>query len=147
MKLATLRAGGRDGTLVVVSSDGQRHAPPALVAAAARTLQAALDDWAHAEPLLRAIAADLDDGLGGNEEADGPRLGGRARGAEGDVDPRAGEQPRARRGGAHAHGDGARGLVDDAEGAHHAGLAGRRGGSPREPPRSESERCRGSRAE
>ncbi len=42
MKLATLRAGGRDGTLVVVNRDGSRYAPAGAVAP---TLQAALDDW------------------------------------------------------------------------------------------------------
>jgi fumarylacetoacetate (FAA) hydrolase len=42
MKLATLREGGRDGTLVVVSRDLAICAP---VPHAAETLQAALDDW------------------------------------------------------------------------------------------------------
>ena len=42
MKLATLKRGGRDGTLVVVSRDLTRCQP---VAAIAKTLQAALDDW------------------------------------------------------------------------------------------------------
>ena len=50
MKLATLKQGGRDGTLVVVSRDLTRcRAVPAI----ARTLQAALDDWAGTEPQLR----------------------------------------------------------------------------------------------
>ena len=49
MKLATLADGTRDGRLVVVSRDNQRY-----VEAAAPTLQAALDDWAKAEPALRA---------------------------------------------------------------------------------------------
>jgi fumarylacetoacetate (FAA) hydrolase len=57
MKLGTLKAGGRDGTLVVVSADGTRCV---VAAAVAPTLQAALDDWAVAEPALRRIAADLD---------------------------------------------------------------------------------------
>jgi fumarylacetoacetate (FAA) hydrolase len=57
MKLATLRAGGRDGTLVVVSRDGSRYAPATGIAP---TLQAALDDWARVEPKLRALAADVD---------------------------------------------------------------------------------------
>jgi fumarylacetoacetate (FAA) hydrolase len=50
VKLATLRRGGRDGTLVIVSEDGSRGiAEPGGL----RTLQAALDDWETAEPLLR----------------------------------------------------------------------------------------------
>ncbi len=45
MKLATLQQGGRDGTLVVVSRDLRRcRAVPAI----ARTLLAAMDDWATA---------------------------------------------------------------------------------------------------
>ncbi|MFN3987230.1 MAG: fumarylacetoacetate hydrolase family protein [Rhodocyclaceae bacterium] len=52
MKLATLKQGGRDGTLVVVSRDLSRcRAVPAI----ARTLQAALDDWAGCEPQLRQV--------------------------------------------------------------------------------------------
>ena len=48
MKLASLKEGGRDGTLVVVSRDLARAVK---VPRIARTLQAALDDWAslHAE--------------------------------------------------------------------------------------------------
>jgi fumarylacetoacetate (FAA) hydrolase len=59
MKLATLREGGRDGTLAVVRRDGQ-----ALVRATgiAPTLQAALDDWARAAPALEALGARLDRG-------------------------------------------------------------------------------------
>ncbi len=52
MKLATLKQGGRDGTLVVVSRDLTRYrAVPAI----ARTLQAALDDWTNLEPQLRQV--------------------------------------------------------------------------------------------
>src|SRR5688500_10957702 len=59
MKLATLRDGTRDGRLVVVRKDGATAAPspdpwP--------TLQRALDDWAAAEPALRALATRLDTG-------------------------------------------------------------------------------------
>lgn len=53
MKLATLRNGSRDGSLLVVSKD-LSHAAPAIPVA--RTLQAALDDWDSAEPKLRALA-------------------------------------------------------------------------------------------
>ncbi|MBL8445033.1 MAG: 2-keto-4-pentenoate hydratase, partial [Zoogloeaceae bacterium] len=52
MKLATLKQGGRDGTLVVVSRDLTRcRAVPAI----ARTLQAALDNWADCEAQLRQV--------------------------------------------------------------------------------------------
>jgi fumarylacetoacetate (FAA) hydrolase len=57
MKLATLRRGGRDGTLVVVSGDGARYE---VASAVAPTLQAALDDWARVEPQLRALADALE---------------------------------------------------------------------------------------
>jgi fumarylacetoacetate (FAA) hydrolase len=59
MKLGTLKAGGRDGTLVVVAKDGARYSE---AGAEAPTLQAALDAWERAEPGLRRIAADLDSG-------------------------------------------------------------------------------------
>jgi len=52
MKLATLREGGRDGTLVVVSRD---LAMAARVPEVAPTLQDALDDWPRAEPALREV--------------------------------------------------------------------------------------------
>jgi fumarylacetoacetate (FAA) hydrolase len=59
MKLATLRDGTRDGRLLVVRRDGETAAPSP---DAWPTLQRALDDWAAAEPALRALAADLDAG-------------------------------------------------------------------------------------
>src|SRR5256885_8339058 len=59
MRLATLRAGGRDGTLIVVRRDGEACAPATGVAA---TLQAALDDWERAGPALARLAARLDAG-------------------------------------------------------------------------------------
>ena len=49
MKLATLKNGSRDGALVVVSRDLARALP---VSAIAWTLQAALDGWDVARPLL-----------------------------------------------------------------------------------------------
>jgi fumarylacetoacetate (FAA) hydrolase len=52
MKLATLKKGGRDGTLVVVSRDLGAATP---VPEIAPTLQAALDDWARCEPTLREV--------------------------------------------------------------------------------------------
>ena len=55
MKLASLKH-GRDGRLVVVSDDlAWCAAPPPMFS----TLQAALDDWAHAEPILRGVAESL----------------------------------------------------------------------------------------
>ena len=55
MKLASLK-GGRDGRLVVVSDDLAYYAEAGHIAP---TLQAALDDWERAEPLLRLLATDL----------------------------------------------------------------------------------------
>jgi fumarylacetoacetate (FAA) hydrolase len=56
VKLASLKAGGRDGTLVVVGSDLQRAVA---VPDIARTLQAALDDWARCAPRLAAVSERL----------------------------------------------------------------------------------------
>ena len=55
MKLASLKD-GRDGRLVVVSDDLAWCVDASPVA---ETLQAALDDWAHAEPKLRALEENL----------------------------------------------------------------------------------------
>jgi len=60
MKLASLKH-GRDGRLVVVSSNLDRYLPATDVAP---TLQAALDDWKATRPALEAIAAKLDAGEG-----------------------------------------------------------------------------------
>ncbi len=55
MKLASLKH-GRDGRLVVVSDDlAWCAAPPPMYP----TLQAALDDWAHAEAILQGVATSL----------------------------------------------------------------------------------------
>jgi len=67
MKLASLRSGGRDGTLVVVTRDGSRYATAAAIAP---TLQAALDDWARCEPKLRALAGELADGRAPSQPLD-----------------------------------------------------------------------------
>ncbi len=65
MKLASLKSGGRDGTLVVVSRDLKRAiAVPDI----AQSLQAALDDWDNVELTLRAVAADLEQGPVAGEE-------------------------------------------------------------------------------
>jgi fumarylacetoacetate (FAA) hydrolase len=59
MKLATLKQGGRDGTLVVVGRDLALCQP---VAAIAGTLQAALDDWDAVAPRLAEVYAALNNG-------------------------------------------------------------------------------------
>lgn len=58
MKLATLKAGGRDGTLAVVSRELNRGAR---VSDIAPTLQAALDDWERVAPALEAVYAELNE--------------------------------------------------------------------------------------
>jgi len=68
MKLATLKRGGRDGTLVVVNR-ALTHCRP--VPAIARTLQAALDDWDSAAASLRQVYEALNSGdLAGAEPFD-----------------------------------------------------------------------------
>ena len=59
MKFASLKAGGRDGTLVVVSKNlaACRRVPKI-----AKTLQAALDNWETLAPKLEAIYSALNDG-------------------------------------------------------------------------------------
>ena len=59
MKLASRKAGGRDGQLVVVDRALTRFAA---VPDIAPTLQAALDQWSEVEPLLRDIAAAVESG-------------------------------------------------------------------------------------
>jgi len=59
MKLASLKEGGRDGTLVVVSRD-LTHAVRA--APIAPTLQAALEDWVTVEPELKSLYRLLNEG-------------------------------------------------------------------------------------
>jgi fumarylacetoacetate (FAA) hydrolase len=56
MKLGTLKAGGRDGTLVVVDRELKRAVEASGIAP---TLQAALEDWARAAPRLGALAQEL----------------------------------------------------------------------------------------
>ena len=72
MKLATLRDGSRDGRLLVVRRDGQTAAPSP---DAWPTLQRALDDWSAAEPALRAISDQLDQGTLDGQAIDPVRLG------------------------------------------------------------------------
>lgn len=59
MKLASLNNGSRDGKLVVVSKDLTRYTDATTIAP---TLQAALDDWAHAGPALMRLAESLEAG-------------------------------------------------------------------------------------
>ncbi|HEV2538393.1 MAG TPA: fumarylacetoacetate hydrolase family protein [Frateuria sp.] len=59
MKLASLKEGGRDGTLIVVSRDLKRAVKAGAIAP---TLQAALDDWSNAAPRLNALFDELNAG-------------------------------------------------------------------------------------
>ncbi len=59
MKLASLKAGGRDGTLVVVNRALTHYVEAGEVVA---TLQQALDDWDAAAPRLNTISRELNDG-------------------------------------------------------------------------------------
>src|SRR5688572_11895450 len=59
MKLASRKAGGRDGQLVSVDRALRRFVP---VPTIAPTLQSALDQWNEVEPLLRDVALALDAG-------------------------------------------------------------------------------------
>ena len=60
MKLATLKTGGRDGTLVVVSRDLSTCQAVPYIAA---TLQAALDDWDKHAPSLERVYQQLNGGI------------------------------------------------------------------------------------
>ncbi|MFZ0869652.1 MAG: fumarylacetoacetate hydrolase family protein [Rhodanobacter sp.] len=59
MKLGSLKEGGRDGTLVVVSRD---LAKAVKASGIAPTLQAALDDWSNSAPRLNALSEELNAG-------------------------------------------------------------------------------------
>ena len=59
MKLASLKEGGRDGTLIVASRDLKRAVRASGIAS---TLQAALDDWSNAAPRLNALSDELNAG-------------------------------------------------------------------------------------
>ncbi len=59
MKLGSLKEGGRDGTLIVVSRD-LRHGVRAT--GIAPTLQRALEDWSHVAPRLNALSESLNEG-------------------------------------------------------------------------------------
>ncbi|WP_119458478.1 fumarylacetoacetate hydrolase family protein [Rhodospirillaceae bacterium SYSU D60014] len=70
MKLASLRDGGRDGTLVVVNS-GLTHC--VRVPDIAGTLQAAIEDWSLAAPALEQIYQALDTGNAARAESFDPK--------------------------------------------------------------------------
>ncbi|TBR40449.1 MULTISPECIES: fumarylacetoacetate hydrolase family protein [Dyella] len=59
MKLGSLKEGGRDGTLIVVSRDLTRAVKATGIAV---TLQAALDDWSNVAPRLNALSESLNAG-------------------------------------------------------------------------------------
>ncbi|MGH8173852.1 MAG: fumarylacetoacetate hydrolase family protein, partial [Rhodanobacteraceae bacterium] len=59
MKLGSLKEGGRDGTLIVVSRDLSKAVRASGIAP---TLQAALDDWSNAAPRLNALSEALHSG-------------------------------------------------------------------------------------
>ena len=59
MKLGSLKEGGRDGTLIVVSRDLSRAVRAAGIA---DTMQRALEDWGKTEPKLRELYAALNEG-------------------------------------------------------------------------------------
>jgi len=59
MKLGSLKEGGRDGTLIVVSRDLTRAVRATAIAP---TLQRALEDWSNAAPRLNALSDALNDG-------------------------------------------------------------------------------------
>ena len=56
MKLASLKTGGRDGSLIVVSRNLACYVSAAEIAP---TLQAAIDNWQHAAPRLNALYLEL----------------------------------------------------------------------------------------
>ena len=60
MKLASLKTGGRDGSLIVVSRNLEHYVSAADISA---TLQIALDDWQQAAPRLNTLYAELNQGI------------------------------------------------------------------------------------
>ncbi len=71
MKLASLKQGGRDGTLIVVSRDLQRHVIAEGIAA---TLQQALDHWDRHAPRLNALYQALNAGETPSQPLSMPQL-------------------------------------------------------------------------
>ena len=71
MKLATLRTGSRDGSLLLVKKDLSAWTSATGVSP---TLQAALDLWDEVEPRLRALSAQLEAGTVNSEPFDATKL-------------------------------------------------------------------------
>ncbi len=68
MKLASLKTGGRDGSLIVVSRDLEHYVSAADITP---TLQIALDDWQQTAPRLNALYEELNQGTcGGIQQLD-----------------------------------------------------------------------------
>jgi fumarylacetoacetate (FAA) hydrolase len=62
MKLASLKSGGRDGSLVVVNRELTHYLPAAEISA---TLQHAIDNWSNVAPRLNALYASFNEGVAG----------------------------------------------------------------------------------
>ena len=62
MKIASLKTGGRDGSLIVVSRNLEHYVSAADISP---TLQIALDDWQQTAPRLNALYAELNQGTCG----------------------------------------------------------------------------------
>ena len=65
MKLASLKTGGRDGSLIVVDRNLQNYVSAGAIAP---TLQAAIDDWANTAPRLNALSEELNSGGRGDAQ-------------------------------------------------------------------------------
>jgi fumarylacetoacetate (FAA) hydrolase len=65
LKLASLKRGGRDGTLIVVNRNLTQFVTVTEVAA---TLQQAIDDWPNAAPRLNAVSEALNQGQAGDSQ-------------------------------------------------------------------------------
>ena len=61
MKLASLKQGGRDGTLIVVDRNMEKAVAVPDIAA---TMQAALDNWSESSGALKAVYTELQSGRG-----------------------------------------------------------------------------------
>ena len=64
MKLASLKTGGRDGSLIVVNRELTHYLPATEVSA---TLQHAMDNWSNVAPRLNALYESFDEGVDGTE--------------------------------------------------------------------------------
>ena len=71
MKLASLKEGGRDGTLVVVARDLGRYLPATGIA---RTMQEALERWDEVQAPLAELGLELEAGAGAHARPFEPRL-------------------------------------------------------------------------